>query len=102
MSLCDWVQILQKTDRDGERLKRPNDCPADVYQLMLQCWVHRPQDRPNFAALKDFLREVSSVLVVVGVSLSKCSSDLSPPVLQHCLPDRWTAFQQCIVSELIK
>jgi len=53
-----WVQILQKIDRDSERLKRPKDCPADVYQLMQQCWVHRPQDRPNFAALKDFLREV--------------------------------------------
>lgn len=57
--MCFYLsQILQKADRDGERLKRPNDCPADVYQLMLQCWGHRPQDRPNFAALKDFLREV--------------------------------------------
>lgn len=57
------LQILQKIDRDGERLKRPNDCPADVYQLMVQCWAHRPQDRPNFAALKDFLLEVVNLCV---------------------------------------
>lgn len=52
------TQILQKIDQEGERLKRPKDCPVDVYQLMMQCWAHKPQDRPTFVALKDFLREV--------------------------------------------
>lgn len=58
-----WVglngtQILEKIDLDGERLRQPDACPRDVYQLMLQCWAHKPQDRPTFEALKDFLCEV--------------------------------------------
>jgi len=70
LAVCAWVQILQKIDRDGEYLKRSNDCPADVYQLMLQCWAHRPQDRPNFAALKDFLREVKHCYYVMSLTFS--------------------------------
>lgn len=25
---------------------------------MLQCWAHKPEDRPTFVALRDFLVEV--------------------------------------------
>lgn len=25
---------------------------------MLQCWAHKPEDRPTFVALRDFLMEV--------------------------------------------
>ena len=52
------TQILHKLDRDGARLPAPAHCPHDVYQLMLQCWATKPNDRPTFEALKDFLSEV--------------------------------------------
>lgn len=48
-------QILRKIDREGERLHHPDACPPDVYQLMLQCWDKVPQERPTFAAIKQFL-----------------------------------------------
>ncbi|CAL1527231.1 unnamed protein product, partial [Lymnaea stagnalis] len=51
-------QILHKIDVENERLPKPSDCPSDIYQLMMHCWAHKPQDRPSFAALKDFLSEV--------------------------------------------
>lgn len=51
-------QILHKIDKEGERLPRPEDCPQDVYNVMLQCWAHKPEDRPTFVALRDFLVEV--------------------------------------------
>lgn len=51
-------QILHKIDIEGERLSKPEYCPTDIYQLMLQCWAHKPADRPSFLALKDFLCEV--------------------------------------------
>lgn len=51
-------QILHKIDKEGERLPRPEDCPQDVYNVMLQCWAHKPEDRPTFVALRDFLMEV--------------------------------------------
>ncbi|XP_062832973.1 activated CDC42 kinase 1 isoform X3 [Anolis carolinensis] len=57
-----WVglngsQILHKIDKEGERLARPEDCPQDIYNVMLQCWAHKPEDRPTFVALRDFLLE---------------------------------------------
>lgn len=51
-------QILHKIDKEGERLPRPEDCPQDIYNVMLQCWAHKPEDRPTFVALRDFLVEV--------------------------------------------
>ncbi|XP_058043780.1 activated CDC42 kinase 1 isoform X3 [Ahaetulla prasina] len=57
-----WVglngsQILHKIDKEGEQLARPEDCPQDIYNVMLQCWAHKPEDRPTFVALRDFLLE---------------------------------------------
>ncbi|XP_041072303.1 tyrosine kinase, non-receptor, 2b isoform X7 [Carcharodon carcharias] len=50
-------QILHKIDKEGERLQRPEDCPQDIYNVLLQCWAHKPDDRPTFVALRDFLIE---------------------------------------------
>lgn len=52
-------QILHKLDKEGERLARPEDCPQDIYNVMLQCWAQKPDDRPTFLALREFLVEVS-------------------------------------------
>lgn len=49
------TQILQKIDAEGQRLSRPDACPPDIYQLMVQCWAPKPCDRPTFLALRDFL-----------------------------------------------
>uniref|UniRef100_A0AAY4BCM7 Activated CDC42 kinase 1 n=1 Tax=Denticeps clupeoides TaxID=299321 RepID=A0AAY4BCM7_9TELE len=59
-----WVglngsQILHKIDKEGERLPRPEDCPQDVYNVMLQCWAQKPHDRPTFVALRQFLVETT-------------------------------------------
>lgn len=80
---CTWdplmalsaLQILHKIDKEGERLPRPEDCPQDVYNVMLQCWAHKPEDRPTFVALRDFLVEV-------GQQAGKGTGILSAPLLQ--------------------
>lgn len=35
----------------GERLKRPTDCRADIYELMHSCWSPVPKCRPSFSTL---------------------------------------------------
>uniref|UniRef100_A0AAR2KK03 Activated CDC42 kinase 1 n=1 Tax=Pygocentrus nattereri TaxID=42514 RepID=A0AAR2KK03_PYGNA len=50
-------QILHKIDKEGERLVKPEDCPQDIYNVMLQSWSPKPEDRPTFVALRDFLVE---------------------------------------------
>lgn len=52
------LQILHKVDKEGERLPKPEDCPQDIYNVMLQCWAQKPDDRPTFVALREFLLEV--------------------------------------------
>ncbi|XP_056439725.1 activated CDC42 kinase 1 [Gadus chalcogrammus] len=51
-------QILHKVDVEAERLCKPDYCPQDVYNVMLQCWSPKPEDRPTFTALRDFLLEM--------------------------------------------
>nr|KAG5706475.1 hypothetical protein BaRGS_032868 [Batillaria attramentaria] len=56
-------QILHKIDVEGERLPKPECCPSDIFGLVMQCWAHKPQDRPTFVALKDFLCEMRPPIV---------------------------------------
>lgn len=62
LKLYHRLQILHKIDKEGERLPRPEDCPQDIYNVMVQCWAHKPEDRPSFVALRDFLLEVRACL----------------------------------------
>lgn len=56
-------QILHKIDVEGERLPKPDLCPSEIFQLMSQCWAHKPADRPSFSVLKEFLCEVRPMSV---------------------------------------
>ncbi|KAM9790995.1 activated CDC42 kinase 1-like isoform 6-T8 [Syngnathus typhle] len=50
-------QILHKIDKENERLPKPEDCPQDIYNVMLQCWAQKSDDRPTFVSLREFLLE---------------------------------------------
>ncbi|XP_029633277.1 activated CDC42 kinase 1 isoform X4 [Octopus sinensis] len=51
-------EVLYKIDINGERLNPPEYCPSHIYQIMLQCWANKAQDRPTFLALRDYLTKV--------------------------------------------
>lgn len=50
-------EILRKIEKDGERLAQPDASPPAIYAILLQCWAKNPQERPTFAALKEFFRK---------------------------------------------
>uniref|UniRef100_A0A914YRY5 Serine-threonine/tyrosine-protein kinase catalytic domain-containing protein n=1 Tax=Panagrolaimus superbus TaxID=310955 RepID=A0A914YRY5_9BILA len=39
---------------------RPEQCPLELYTVMLWCWDEKPIDRPNFDAIKDDIKAVHS------------------------------------------
>lgn len=50
------VEVLHYV-RDGGRLTRPQDCPEELYQLMLKCWSYSPEDRPTFRYILEELKK---------------------------------------------
>lgn len=58
-------QILNKIDREGEQLERPDDCPQGLYSIMVKCWAHKPEHRPNFSSLMTLIQEVRPMEVRV-------------------------------------
>uniref|UniRef100_A0A8C6YDG2 Tyrosine-protein kinase n=1 Tax=Naja naja TaxID=35670 RepID=A0A8C6YDG2_NAJNA len=44
-------QQTRETVEKGTRLSAPDQCPEDVYQLMLKCWEYEPQKRPSFSTI---------------------------------------------------
>ncbi|XP_007952890.1 tyrosine-protein kinase Srms [Orycteropus afer afer] len=47
-------ETLRQVSR-GYRLPRPAACPAEVYELMLDCWKGSPEERPPFTVLQEKL-----------------------------------------------
>ena len=42
----------------GYRMPAPKRAPAELQQLMVECWAAEPEDRPTMADIVDYLREV--------------------------------------------
>ncbi|EDO47094.1 predicted protein, partial [Nematostella vectensis] len=36
---------------DGKRMEKPVDCAQEIYNIMTDCWVLSPEDRPTFTEL---------------------------------------------------
>ncbi|KAJ8029437.1 Myoblast growth factor receptor egl-15 [Holothuria leucospilota] len=43
-------ELIQKL-LDGYRMERPEECPEEIYEVMLSCWQVKPSDRPTFNTL---------------------------------------------------
>lgn len=83
-SACIWAKddgkkslvfcVLQviKAVEEGYRLPSPMDCPAALYQLMLDCWQKDRNSRPKFdeivSMLDKLIRNPSSLKTLVNAS----------------------------------
>ncbi|KAM4771026.1 tyrosine-protein kinase FRK [Rhinophrynus dorsalis] len=56
-------QALEKLEQ-GYRIPKPLNCPLDLYNIMLECWNAKPEERPTFETLQwrleDFFETESS------------------------------------------
>ncbi|KAK1797452.1 hypothetical protein P4O66_008301 [Electrophorus voltai] len=43
----------------GYRMPCPPECPASLYELMLECWKKEPDQRPTFHYIKTFLEDLA-------------------------------------------
>ncbi|XP_067935043.1 tyrosine-protein kinase ZAP-70-like isoform X2 [Watersipora subatra] len=53
------AEIIRMID-EGKRLDKPQECPADVYKVMLDCWQYEKDDRPSFAQLVETMKKFRS------------------------------------------
>lgn len=49
-------EVLDQVER-GYRMPCPQDCPASLFDLILLCWKHNPEERPTFEYLQSFLED---------------------------------------------
>lgn len=64
-SLCEspWPhlsagEILAKLENQSKRLSQPYLCSRSFYRVLMSCWEHKPDDRPDFAALKSIVKGI--------------------------------------------
>ncbi|XP_068702886.1 fibroblast growth factor receptor 4-like isoform X1 [Montipora foliosa] len=43
---------------DGKRMEMPSKCPLEVYTIMRDCWIHEPNERPQFKTLTERLANI--------------------------------------------
>ncbi|XP_062365297.1 tyrosine-protein kinase Lck isoform X2 [Cinclus cinclus] len=49
-------EVIQNLER-GYRMPQPDNCPAELYELMRQCWKESPEERPTFEFMKSVLED---------------------------------------------
>ncbi|XP_056412907.1 tyrosine-protein kinase Lck isoform X2 [Hyla sarda] len=49
-------EVIDHLER-GYRMPRPEDCPTELYELMLRCWKDHPEERPTFEFLRSYLED---------------------------------------------
>lgn len=56
-------EVMRALER-GYRMPRPENCPEELYDIMLRCWKNKPEDRPTFeynqSVLEDFCTATES------------------------------------------
>ena len=68
-------QVFQKVIC-GYRMEKPEDCPDEVYQIMLKCWEKNPKKRPTFEVLYNEIYELWSALKTPILEKSQVATDL--------------------------
>jgi len=76
-----WLSNQEVTEAitRGERLKKPDKCPDDLWGLILQCWSEHPTERPTFAALLKKLNEARRTVTEIQSARRISTEDEESP-----------------------
>merc|ERR1712100_254037 len=44
--------------KTGQRMQKPSNCPDNIYEIMMRCWLEDPNSRPSFGELKFIFTEM--------------------------------------------
>uniref|UniRef100_A0A8C4GTI5 Tyrosine-protein kinase n=1 Tax=Dicentrarchus labrax TaxID=13489 RepID=A0A8C4GTI5_DICLA len=48
------AEVMSSLQR-GYRMPQPDNCPAELYEIMMSCWRNKPEDRPTFDYMQSVL-----------------------------------------------
>lgn len=51
------VEVIKQIN-SGYRMECPDNCPKEIYQLMMDTWKDEPKDRPTFVQISQTLDNV--------------------------------------------
>lgn len=56
-------EVIQDAFRGPERtiLPKPDACPSNVFEVVLQCWIHDPEKRPTFETVHALLSKIHNL-----------------------------------------
>uniref|UniRef100_A0A672HCI0 Tyrosine-protein kinase n=1 Tax=Salarias fasciatus TaxID=181472 RepID=A0A672HCI0_SALFA len=49
-------EVMSSVQR-GYRMPQPDNCPSELYDIMMSCWKDKPEDRPTFDYLQSVLND---------------------------------------------
>lgn len=52
-------EVIQNLEK-GYRMPRPDNCPEDLYVIMMECWTEDPEKRPTFEYLRSVLEDFTT------------------------------------------
>eukprot|EP01119_Soliformovum_irregulare_P026187 TRINITY_DN9933_c0_g1_i3.p1 TRINITY_DN9933_c0_g1~~TRINITY_DN9933_c0_g1_i3.p1 ORF type:complete len:774 (-),score=142.82 TRINITY_DN9933_c0_g1_i3:70-2151(-) len=65
---------------EGGRMKKPKDCPDEVYQMMLDCWDREPEKRPTFS---EIVKRIEKIIEEMGGTIKETQRQMDRPVVQE-------------------
>uniref|UniRef100_A0A3Q3H057 non-specific protein-tyrosine kinase n=1 Tax=Labrus bergylta TaxID=56723 RepID=A0A3Q3H057_9LABR len=85
-------EVIRSLEK-GYRMQRLDSCPTELYEIMLECWKNKPEDRPTFdylqSVLEDFYTATESqyqqqrIIRVQIMSLSFCATYNEACLISH-------------------
>ncbi|XP_054544050.1 tyrosine-protein kinase Fer isoform X2 [Talpa occidentalis] len=62
LGVCPYPGMTNQQAREqverGYRMSAPQNCPEDIFKIMMKCWDYKPEQRPKFA---DLQRELATI-----------------------------------------